>query len=196
MQNRSRITINKTLEVARTLFINRQYADVSLKDIASEAGVTKGALYHHFATKEELYLKMMLHYMADLREQTATSVATTHGRPFSERLHHSLLGFLQLPEETIAVIRLVRRDSNIFQPAARQQLIDAYQSALPDLLQTTFSDAMGNGEIVQADTRLLVWQFVAIVEVSTGPYGRQVLGNTADLADFIVTNFVTGIKKQ
>ena len=33
MQERSRITINKILKTAQTLFISRQYADVTLKDL-------------------------------------------------------------------------------------------------------------------------------------------------------------------
>ena len=57
MQDRSVATINNILDAARTLFIEKQYADVSLREITQIAGVTKGALYHHFSTKEELYLQ-------------------------------------------------------------------------------------------------------------------------------------------
>jgi len=52
MQERSVVTINNILEAARTLFTEKQYADVTLKEIAAAAEVTKGALYHHFATKK------------------------------------------------------------------------------------------------------------------------------------------------
>lgn len=40
---------------ARALFARRGYAAVSLAEIVDHAGVTKGALYHHFENKEALF---------------------------------------------------------------------------------------------------------------------------------------------
>jgi AcrR family transcriptional regulator len=45
----------KLLDAARTLFGTRGYNDTSLDDIVAAAGVTKGALYHHFGGKEDLF---------------------------------------------------------------------------------------------------------------------------------------------
>ena len=43
------------LSAARQLFGAKGYADTSLDDIVQASGVTKGALYHHFSGKEELF---------------------------------------------------------------------------------------------------------------------------------------------
>ena len=43
------------LEAATALFVERDYADVSIEEILERAGVSRGALYHHFAGKEELF---------------------------------------------------------------------------------------------------------------------------------------------
>jgi AcrR family transcriptional regulator len=43
------------LASARRLFGSQGYADTSLDQVAQSAGVTKGALYHHFSGKEELF---------------------------------------------------------------------------------------------------------------------------------------------
>ena len=43
------------LEAATKLFLQRSYDAVSIKDITEAVGVTKGALYHHFSSKEELF---------------------------------------------------------------------------------------------------------------------------------------------
>ena len=193
MQDRSAVTINNILEAARTLFIEKQYAAVTLKEIASTAGVTKGALYHHFATKKDLYLKMMHHFLGEVQVNTQTIVTNTQGRCSRERLYQSLLSFLQLPADTLKVVGLVRRDINIFQDPVRQNLIRAYQAALPKPLESILVDGMAAGEIIPADARLLAWQYIALVEVSIRPYGRQVLGEPEAMADFLVNMLFRGI---
>src|SRR5690348_5361733 len=43
------------IAAARPLFAQRGFADVALETIVRAAGVTRGALYHHFADKTELF---------------------------------------------------------------------------------------------------------------------------------------------
>ncbi len=44
------------IAAATKLFVTRSYDTTSVSDIATAAGVTKGAFYHHFASKEDLLL--------------------------------------------------------------------------------------------------------------------------------------------
>jgi AcrR family transcriptional regulator len=43
------------LRVGRELFAERGYAGVGTEEIVARAGVTRGALYHHFADKRDLF---------------------------------------------------------------------------------------------------------------------------------------------
>jgi AcrR family transcriptional regulator len=43
------------LDQATTLFAERGYAGTSLEDVASASQVTRGAVYHHFASKQALF---------------------------------------------------------------------------------------------------------------------------------------------
>ena len=43
------------LEAATKLFIEHDYADVSTEEILGAAGVSRGALYHHFSSKRDLF---------------------------------------------------------------------------------------------------------------------------------------------
>ena len=74
---KSETTVSGILAAAEALFLVKNYADVSMEDIAEAAGVTKGALYHHFASKEALYVAMMQGSMGDWLETiTAASNPT------------------------------------------------------------------------------------------------------------------------
>jgi AcrR family transcriptional regulator len=52
---RREATIAAILQAARKLFARRGFAATSIDDIADEAGVAKGAVYHHFSSKEEIF---------------------------------------------------------------------------------------------------------------------------------------------
>jgi AcrR family transcriptional regulator len=52
---RSQATREGLIRAGRELFARRGYAEVSVGEIATRAGVTTGALYHQFAGKEDLF---------------------------------------------------------------------------------------------------------------------------------------------
>src|SRR5690348_8996947 len=52
------------LEAALTVFSQRGFRNTRLDDVAEAAGVTKGAIYHYFDTKEELLLSVIEHYQS------------------------------------------------------------------------------------------------------------------------------------
>ncbi|SHN11983.1 TetR/AcrR family transcriptional regulator [Actinacidiphila paucisporea] len=54
-RERSDATVEDLLDAARTLFATVGYAATSLDAVCERAGVTKGALYHHFAGKKQLF---------------------------------------------------------------------------------------------------------------------------------------------
>jgi len=50
------------------------YPNVSMQAIAEEAGMTKGAPYYHFESKEELFYQVSLRILEELRQMIATSL--------------------------------------------------------------------------------------------------------------------------
>lgn len=52
---RGRATREQLIEVATVLFAERGYEDTSIEAVLAAAGVSRGALYHHFAGKDALF---------------------------------------------------------------------------------------------------------------------------------------------
>jgi AcrR family transcriptional regulator len=191
MYAKSTITINKILQAARELFVARNYADVTMKDISRAADMTKGALYHHFESKEDLYVTMMTEFLGEVQTEIESWVLTA-GMSCRERLRFFTVSFLRLPDETHDMLRLVRRDINIFKDPIRRALIRAYQAAVPRQVETIIRQGVAQGELIPADPRLLSWEHVAMVEVALRPYPRSVFADAEQLGDYLIGLFFDG----
>lgn len=60
----------KLVAAASRLFATQTYQDTSVSDIAAAAGVTKGAFYHHYASKEDLLLYVQETALDEVIEQS------------------------------------------------------------------------------------------------------------------------------
>lgn len=75
-RQRSEATIAELVGAARTLFVERGYADTKLDDVVDAAGLTKGAVYHHFSGKRDLFRAV---YEGEQRSLAEVSLAA-YGR--------------------------------------------------------------------------------------------------------------------
>ncbi|HEY5814858.1 MAG TPA: helix-turn-helix domain-containing protein [Solirubrobacterales bacterium] len=69
---RSETTRNALVAAARELFAERGYAGVGTEEIVRAAGVTRGALYHHFDGKRELFAAVYEQIEIELAQRIAT----------------------------------------------------------------------------------------------------------------------------
>jgi AcrR family transcriptional regulator len=78
-QARSASTRAKLIRAGRTLFARKGYAAVGTEEIVRRAGVTRGALYHQFATKQELFLAVYETVESDLTKRIASGLGEVAG---------------------------------------------------------------------------------------------------------------------
>lgn len=64
-----RATRRLLLDTARRVFAEHGYEDVSAEQLVREAGVTRGALYHHFADKRDLFRTLVVEVQEELDER-------------------------------------------------------------------------------------------------------------------------------
>jgi AcrR family transcriptional regulator len=68
---RSEVTQGALVGAARRLFAERGYAGVGTEEIVRVAGVTRGALYHHFDGKRDLFEAVYVQIEKELAERIA-----------------------------------------------------------------------------------------------------------------------------
>ncbi len=78
-------TRKKLYEIAKKLFSERNFSDVNVEDITDEAGITKGAFYVHFESKDALIASLIADYVASADMDYKTFVeALPNEMPASE----------------------------------------------------------------------------------------------------------------
>ena len=68
-QDRATQTKENMLKAAEDLFASQGYEATSVSMICDAAGVSKGAFYHHFKTKQSVFLELMQRWLKGLDEQ-------------------------------------------------------------------------------------------------------------------------------
>ena len=80
--DRSAATIADILAAARKLFATAGFEATSIDGIAAKAGVAKGAVYHHFDSKEEIFTRVL----EDVQAEIAASPVPAATRAMSDPL--------------------------------------------------------------------------------------------------------------
>lgn len=74
--DRTRATTAELVRAGRELFAEHGFANVSAEQIVAEAGVTRGALHHHFGDKRGLFVAVL--------EEVETELAASLAEPLTE----------------------------------------------------------------------------------------------------------------
>jgi AcrR family transcriptional regulator len=112
------------IAAARVLFAERGFAAAGREDIVERAGVTRGALYHHFSSKEDLFQAVYEEVEEELCE--AIAIAASASEDPIEQLRLGSLSFLDAAA-TPEVRRIVLLDAPAVLPVEiRRALAERY----------------------------------------------------------------------
>lgn len=149
------------LDLAMTLFLERGYERVSLNDLIATSGMSKGAFYHYFSSKEAL-VSALAARSADQAFEALRPVFEAQGRGALERLNSGLrAGYevkmaLGAPESIGAMASmmrpenqsLLRRISAIWEDRFRPVLTEVIAQGVAEGVFDTF-DPEGVGDMIQ-----------------------------------------------
>lgn len=81
--NDSKQTIEKILTVSATLFSEKGFDKTSIQDIVDSIGMSRGAIFHHFKSKEDILdavIERQLNYTYEMLEQLVNSIDAVNSR--------------------------------------------------------------------------------------------------------------------
>lgn len=127
---RSAATRGALVRAARELFAQDGYAATGREAIVERAGVTRGALYHHFADKEALFRAVFEELEGGVMATVAEAAMVVEGDDPLGQLRVGSLAYLDIALDP-AVQRICLLDApSVLSPAARQEVLDAYAVGL------------------------------------------------------------------
>lgn len=97
------------LAAAREIFGLQGYKGARTNDIVDRAGVTRGALYHHFRDKDDLFEAVFLDATADLDRQARTAVEGETGDLWT-KMRKAFASHLQLVAQSRAFQQILLID--------------------------------------------------------------------------------------
>jgi AcrR family transcriptional regulator len=135
------------LKAARKLFGKQGYASTSVDEVVRAAGVTKGALYHHFRDKDDLFRAVVEQVKVDVTSTAANSYFDdSQGDDPLARVRRLCIAMIDAHLDT-AVQRISITDARaVFDPSTRRDLDTRYEVSL---LRGALRGAMRAGAIEQ-----------------------------------------------
>jgi len=148
-------TRNAILRAASDLFGRQGYAATSVDEIAAAAGVAKGAVYHHFASKERLFEPVLEATTAALARQVMAVAGTASD--VWDAVAVATEAYFELAS-TGTVAQIVLKDGPVVLGWERWREIDAahFGAAMPSILQAAMAQGLIASQPVEPLARLLL----------------------------------------
>ncbi len=134
------------LKEAHRPFMEQGYRAVSTRQIAAACGITQPALYRHFATKQELYIAVLL----ELLQQTQTRLIRLVERHESV-LHRLRLVARMLPSTWEDAGQMFHDIEHELDAQGRKEVSEAFQSQVVAPIASLFAEGITQGILRDAE---------------------------------------------
>ncbi len=133
-------TKNTILNVSLSLFTQNGYDATSVAEICRQAQVSKGAFYHHFPSKQDLFLALMTSWLNEVSESFRASVESSQNIPLAiENIADQSRSLYDALQDGFPILLEFWRQANN-DPEIWQQAIAPYRRFL-----SFFADAIQTG---------------------------------------------------
>lgn len=144
-------TKRKLYEIAEKLFTERSFSDVNIEDITDQAGITKGAFYVHFESKDALIAILIADHAARTDTDYKTFLATLpDAMPVSEVLLALTQKIAETLLNTIGYENMKRLYQILLAGTVDTEAVKGYGRELYTLFHLVLEKGIRRGEIKSA----------------------------------------------
>ncbi|MDQ0113996.1 TetR/AcrR family transcriptional regulator [Paenibacillus harenae] len=139
-------TLNQILRVSLNLFIKKGYEHTSIQDIIEGlGGLSKGAIYHHFKSKEDIMIAVLKQLYKDVEDKLA-SVRDDKQLNGLEKLRQIILASLN---HDPAQLEMMSTAPNLLKnpKLLAAQLQSIIEDAVPNYIQPIIEQGVSDGSI-------------------------------------------------
>ena len=185
----------RMLTIATEQFAEKGYAGTSMRDIASAAGTTQAAIYHHFPNKQALYEAALDQRFAATIPAILSGLAEITNP--EQRLRELVQRVMVMADEDAQFRQLYLRELLEGNPASLATLADNIYGAMQDSIASLAND-LNN----RADIHLLLFSIIGLIchHLEARELAMLLPGNVPDnrelatLSEHISQLLLSGIK--
>jgi AcrR family transcriptional regulator len=159
-KSRTEATRSALVEAARGLFAEKGYAETSTPEIVKAAGVTRGALYHHFEDKVALFRAVVTQEYRAVAEEIKASAGDAP-RSAIDALWHGSRGYMEAMKDK-GRVRIMLLDGPAVLGQIELHKTDGETSA--DTLRQGLAEAMRTKQIKSLPIEALTVQLSALFD--------------------------------
>lgn len=148
------------IEMATVMFVEKGYDGVAMREISEACGITKAALYYHFASKAQLLYAVVNGYLDE--NASVLEAAVAKGGTYEEKVRRVVGGLFEVRGELRAILRLAMHDLGRLEPEDRETFDKAYDDRFVLPMKQLFIEGAACGEFRTADPELWVWFLLGI----------------------------------
>lgn len=170
------------IRIAARLFATRGYSSTTVRDIAEEAGILSGSLYHHFDSKEAMLDEILRQFLGDLHDRFV-EIAERDSSP-RDRLDELVRHSFAVIHETPHAVALYQNEAALLARQPGFEYVGETSRRIEKVWQTVLDEGQAAGEF-RADLDMrLSYRFIREAVWATvrwyRPRGRYRHGAVAD----------------
>lgn len=158
---------DEVLDAALSQFVRRGFAATKVEDIAREAGLSKGAIYRYFTSKEDILESLIRRAIVPIAERVSELARTSTGDPVEVMRSMMSVVIVNIANpNTLAIPRLVLQESGTFPQLAeiyRREVLDRGVSAMEKLIERGVAEGYFRPVHPRLAVRNVIGPFIAHV---------------------------------
>ncbi|MCV7445610.1 TetR family transcriptional regulator [Mycobacterium paraense] len=193
-EERSAATRDALISAARKLWGQRGYADVGTPEIATTAGVTRGAMYHQFADKAALFAEVVEVVEQDVMARMAVLVAESGATTPAGAIRAAVDAWLDVSgDPEVRQLILLDAPSVLGWPAFR----DVAQRYSLGMTEQLLTEAVKAGQLAEQPVRPLAHILIGALDeaamvIATADDPKRARGETGEVLHRLIDAMLSG----